>query len=189
MAAVTRWRRASYSRVSRTLRTGTPMVRRRRVIACSISAPRGSVKSSVKRSSKRSGSRCKSRGRTGSSGRLASEASTSKNQRSCATRRFARAAICSCSLSRGERSRPVRINSNPAKSARFTAMRPRASTKAASSAAVSGAVSSWRAFMAERLSSSGNWFGHRDSRIGTSSLRPAATERLAEASGRSRRRR
>src|SRR2546429_5925640 len=37
---------------------------------------------------------------------------------------------------------------------------------------------------AERLSSSGNWFGHRDSRIGTSSLRPAATERLAEASGR-----
>jgi len=93
IAAVTRWRRASYKRVSSKLRTGTPMVRRSRAIACSISAPRGSVSSKVSRSSRRSGSRCKSRGSTGSRGLLASDASTSKNQRSCATKRAERAVM------------------------------------------------------------------------------------------------
>src|SRR5215472_5975020 len=57
IAAETRWRRASYRRVSNRLRTGTPMVRSNRDIAGTTSMLRGSVSNSVSRSSRRSGSR------------------------------------------------------------------------------------------------------------------------------------
>src|ERR1700692_3118642 len=44
MAALTRWRRASYKRVSSKFRTGTPIVRTRRAMAGKNSQPRGAVK-------------------------------------------------------------------------------------------------------------------------------------------------
>ena len=113
IAAVTRWRRASYSRASSRFKTGTPIARNNRAIGGTSSAPRGSVRSNVKRSSSRSGSRCNNRGSTGSNARFASAASASKSQRSCATSRLPSAAIWSCSLSRGAFSRLVRIASNP----------------------------------------------------------------------------